>query len=194
MKLSSLNTEVAVQESQNTLYNLVLDKIHEIVKVCNLDPEKMEASIGSTDSSEYGHLFSLVNLLVSKAIFPADKGDYASINENKAEVRKIVDMNLLLEIKETRGHGAFCTAEGQYIAPVAPDFVQYPKKVGVLLINLANEAGVELDENTEINFRLDESKWNQIQNSKIKAAKEEEALIKSAIEANKQLMQELGEE
>lgn len=179
--------------AQETVAKLLIGKIKELGKLCDLDPERLDNSISSTLSSEYGRINALVNVLVSKIYFPADRGDYQNLASNQVLLSERYNISIVEQIKQARGYHSFASPEGQVIKGKAPNHDAYQDFVNILLIELAEEAGIDLPEDFDVklNFTMDE--WEAREAREFAKATEEATATLKAIEQSKALMEQLGQ-
>lgn len=177
-------------KAENIVTNLLTTRIKQLGKECDLDPEKLDKSIAAAISSEYGRTNALVNTLVSKVYFPADRGDYSNLAANQVLMTERFNFSLVEQIKNHRGYHSFRTEDGTVILGKMPNFEEYSLYVNALIMDLAEEAKVELPEDFDVKLLITEDQWKARETQALSIAKEEAAQIKAAIERSKALMQQ----
>lgn len=179
--------------AENTVAKLLVNKIKELGKLCDLDPERLDSSISSTLTSEYGRINALVNVLVSKIYFPADRGDYANLATNQVLLAETYNISNIEKIKQARGHHSFASPEGIVIKGRQPDHSAYEDYVNCLLLDLAEEAGIELPEDFDIKLAFTTEEWEAREVRELAKAQEEATATLKAIADSKELMNQLAQ-
>lgn len=177
-------------KTEGAVTKLLTARIKQLGKECDLDPERLDKSIASAISSEYGRTNALVNTLVSKVYFPADRGDYSNLAANQVLMTERFNFSLIEQIKNHRGYHSFCAEDGTVISGKMPNFEQYSLYVNALILDLADEAKINLPEDFDVKLLITEDQWKAREAQSLVIAKEEGAQIKAAIERSKALMQQ----
>lgn len=179
--------------AENTVAKLLVNKIKELGKLCDLDPERLDLSISSTLTSEYGRINALVNVLVSKIYFPADRGDYANLATNQVLLAETYNISIMEKIKQARGHHSFASPEGVVIKGRLPDHSAYEDYVNCLLLDFAEEANIELPEDFDIKLAFTTAEWEAREVRELAKAEEEASAILKAIADSRELMEQLAQ-
>ena len=179
-------------KAEETIAKLLIQRIKDLGKLCDLDPERLDQSISSTLSSEYGRINALVNVLVSKIYFPADRGDYANLASNQVLLSEKYNISTIEKIKSARGFHSFSSPEGQVILGKTPDFQSYEDYVNCLLLDLAEEAKIKLPNSFDIKLAFTEDEWLIREDRELSKATEEADAITKAIAQSKALMSQLA--
>ena len=179
-------------KAEETIAKLLIQRIKDLGKLCDLDPERLDQSISSTLSSEYGRINALVNVLVSKIYFPADRCDYDNLASKQVILRAKYNISTIEKIKSARGFHSFSSPEGQVILGKTPDFQAYEDYVNCLLLDLAEESGIELPEDFDIKLAFTEDEWKTREDREYSKATEEAEAITKAIAQSKALMSQLA--
>ena len=179
--------------AENTIAKLLTSRIKDLGKVCDLDPERLDNSISSTLTSEYGRINALVNVLVSKIYFPADRGDYANLSANQVLLSEQYNISIIEKIKQARGYHSFASQEGIVVKGKAPNHDMYEDYVNCLLLDLAEEAGIELPEDFNVTLAFTTDEWQAREEREYQLAVEEAEAITKAIAESKELMEQLGQ-
>lgn len=166
-------------KAETAMVDLLTTTIRRLGKECNLDPERLQTAMSGR--SEYGTINKLVNLLASKVMFPADKGDYANLAHNQSIVEKMFNTYLLEKIKNARGYHSFSTDEGIIIDGKPPKFEDYEILVNIFLEDLASENKLKLPKNFELKLELSLEAWHKAEEVERAKAEVTAQLIKDAI-------------
>jgi len=192
-KLSNIQTtrlasEVAIndtlkRESARKMISLIKD----VGELLSLDDEGLDRKIKATRKSEYGRIPALINLLAKIYTWPIAIGGQASdidslqeeILELLVEKSIIIDKDLLVDIKESKGFHSFLDDEAQIVEGEEPDFEEY----NYYILTFADNAGLSLVDN-----KLSKVKWQAVEDRAYAKASEEQKLALEALERHKKLM------
>jgi len=192
-KLSNIQTtrlasEVAINDTlKRESARKMISLIKEVGELLSLDDEGLDRKIKATRKSEYGRIPALINLLAKIYTWPIAIGGQASdIDSLQEEVLEllveksiIIDKDLLVDIKESKGFHSFLDDEAQIVEGEEPDFEEY----NYYILTFADNAGLSLVDN-----KLSKVKWQAIESKAHSKALEEQTLALEALERHKKLM------
>jgi len=180
-KLTALELARKEIESNRAATAKIKSILKAIVSECDLDEGRMAKRIHSATRSEYGVTNGLINLLAAVANWPAEAGDGANVATNSLilEEKLGLDLALLSDIRNYRGHHTFVTDELEIIAGQEPVYDQYSLYCNVLLADL----GVESSRPT-----ISETKWQAAEKSAKDRASIELETMRAEIERHKALI------
>ena len=128
----------AARDTNRAAYNALTKLISNIVKEIGLDEEAMAKRIAAAETSEYGTVNGLINLIVAITKWPADAGDGSMVATNRQILRDKfnIDFMLMDDIKVTRGRHTFITDDLTKIDSVEPLYDDYNDYCTLLLEDL----------------------------------------------------------
>ena len=193
MNKAKLKLERKLEKVQT---NVLKQNIQKIVDLVGLDPERMSFRIRSAESSEYGRVSGLTNLLAAVVCWPAEQGDGASVttNQRKIESDLKTDIYLMEDIKDAKGYHTWLNDDLELIAGKAPNTDRYQMLVEILVeqigINEAITSTFNEEETTEleefgidklqVRHKLNDTDWNAREARSITAANNELISLKEA--------------
>jgi len=182
-----LASEVAIDDTlRRESSRKIVALIKDVGEILSLDDEQLDRRIKATRKSEYGRIPGLINLLASIYAWPISVGGQASdidslqeeIIELLQEKGVIIDKELLIDIKETKGYHSFLNDEAELVEGEVPDFEEY----SYFILTFADNAGLPLVDN-----KLSSVKWKAIEAKAYAKAEEEQKLAIEALERHKKL-------
>jgi len=192
IKATRLASEVAIddtlrRESARRMVTLIKD----VGELLSLDEESLDRRIKATRKSEYGRVPALINLLASIYVWPIAVGGQASdidslqeeIMDLLVEKGVVIDKDLLIDIKESKGYHSFLNDEAEVVEGEEPDFEEY----SYFILTFADNAGLSLVDN-----KLSKAKWQRAEAKAKAKAEEEQKLAMEALERHKALETELA--
>lgn len=178
---------------ESTVITVLKKVIKDIQTKCDLDPERMQSSmVSAMTDKEYGAVNGLVNIIVAKAMFPADRGDYGNLANNQVIVSEMLDIHLLNKVKQARGFHSFADDSGKVIVGQKPNYEDYEDYTNIFIAELAKAHKIDLPEDFDVQLLVTDEAWNKTEATRLELAREESETIKSAVAANKELMKQLA--
>lgn len=134
------------------------DNIQKIVDLCKLDDQRMSFRIRSAESSEYGRVSGLTNLLAAIVCWPAEQGDGASVMQNQRVIESElkIDIYLMEDIKQAKGYHTWMNDELEVIDGKAPNTERYQMLVEILIEEIGINAEIQKELNAEEIKSIDE--------------------------------------
>jgi len=192
IQTTRLTSEVAIddtlrRESARRLVGL----IKEVGELLSLDEERLERRIKATRKSEYGRVPGLINLLASIYAWPIAVGGQASdidslqeeIMDFFAEKNLLIDKDLLIDIKESKGYHSFLNDEAEMVDAEEPDFEEY----AYFILTFADGASLSLVDN-----KLSKAKWQRAETKAREKALTEQTLAMEALERHKAIEEQVA--
>ena len=183
-----LRSDIAINDTlkresiatMTTLLNSVYDALE-------LDSEQLSRKLKVVRRSEYGRVPGMVNILSTTYAWPISQGGDASTIDSQQELLLdtlasagvMIDKDLLLDIKESKGFHSFITDEAEIVDAEEPLFEEY----GYYVETFAESAGLPF-----IDLKLNEDAWDRAESKAKAKAGADKALAEEALARHKELI------